>query len=209
MTKLRKIGLAMSVVSAILWTIWLFAWWNYSFPPCEWPGWCVYYAEYHLIHFVLIALFVVWIGLILSEVFRKSLKWACIMSIISTFLWWLSLSFTIWGINGCIWDCWMEIITHIFWMLSLMLIVLWFVSLFFAIKYLTNSGKWGAISILIVVALLVTFLIQYIFMSPYNVSLIKMYTKFPTIMFLVFFVISIILLVAFFVRSHKEAKKSS
>ena len=212
MTKLQKGGLAVSIISAVLWTIWLFVWWDYSFPPCGWPLWCIDDVDYNLIHYIFIALFAIWIGIVLVDTSRKSLKKSCIVFIISVLLWWFSISFGFRSLYSlCVWDCReVEIPGHISLILWLMFIILWFMSLFFLIKHLTNSKKWSIVVVLIVVSLLGAFFVQsFLIHSEEYISLITWLKSFLNVMFVIFFVISIVFCIVSLIKSHKWAKKSS
>ena len=137
----------------------------------------------------------------------KSLRWSCIVYVVSVFLGWLSISFAFWNITACV-DCimWLSII---FWILSLFFAVIWFVSLFFVIKNLTNSNKWWTLSVLVMVVLVWTFFILRCLLYSGNAYLLGMYNKSLYLMFFVFFVVSIILCVIAWIKGYKEAKKSS
>lgn len=208
MTKLQKIGLSVSVVAAILWTVWLFAWWNYSFPVCDQPYWCVFGADYNLIHFVLIAVFAIWIDIILVDISKKSLKTSCIVLLIS----WMVGKCCVWiGVRllntMCGWDCTIvDIPGQVFLIFWLICIPLWLISLFFTVSHLTHNNKLGIYGVLILVGLLGAVLIQGGARCEYLLSCIKDCSK---AIFLVFFIVSIILCVISFIRSHKEVKKSS
>ena len=210
MTKLQKIGLVMSIVSAVLWTIWLFAWWNYDITlwTCDSLWLCATWPTYHLIHFIFIATFAIWIGLMLAEFSRKSLRMSCVISIISVLLWWFCVSFAFWNLESmCAWDCSeAEIPGHIFLILWLMFIILWFMSLFFTIKYLTNSNKLSVFGVLLVVILVVGLFVIFMFRSPYLLLGIETALN---ITFLMFWIVSIMLCIIAWIKGHKEAKKSS
>ncbi len=208
MTKLQKTGLYVAIISAILWLVWLFAWWNYSFAACDGPYWCIGDVNYHLIHYALIALFTIWIGIVLMESSRKSLKKSCIMLLVSWLLgkigFWLSPWFLA---SSCIWDCrWADIPGHIFWILWIMCVVLWFIVLFISMKHLTKSNKRSALCVVSVAALLGVFLIQANTGCQY---LLKCFTKSLSTLFLCFLVISIIVCIVAWIKRYKEVKKSS
>lgn len=209
MTKLQKIGLSVSIVAAILWTIWLFAWWNYNFSSCDpYVYLCISEASYNLIHFILIVLFVVWIGMILSEISRKSLKKSCIMLMVSWLLGNLAIGFSLWLLDSlCAWDCMeVEVPWHVFWMFWVMCVVLWFIVLFFTMRHLTHSNKRGILTVLIVIGLLGTFLLQANTGCEYLLRCVR--SSF-NVMFWVFLIVSIMLCVIGWIKSYKESKKSS
>lgn len=137
----------------------------------------------------------------------KSLKWSCVMSVVSAFLGWLSISFAFWNITACV-DCimWLSII---FWILSLFFVVIWFVSLFFVIKNLTNSNIWWTLSVLVMVVLVWASFMLRCLLYRGNVYLLGMYNRSLYLMFWVLFIVSIMLCVITWIRRHKEAKKSS
>ena len=208
MTKLQKVGLFMAIISVILWIIWLFVWWNYSFPPCDWPYWCISGVNYHLVHFVLIALFAIWIGMVLMGTSRKSLKKSCIVLLVSWLFGRIGFWFSPWFLAvSCAWDCrWADIPWHIFWILWIMCMVLRFVVLFFTIRHLTKSNKWSILGVIVIAALSVTFFVQANMWCHY---LLKCLTKSITTLFLCFLIISIIVCIIAWIKRYKEVKKSS
>lgn len=107
----------------------------------------------------------------------------------------------------CGWDCTIvDIPGQVFLIFWLICIPLWLISLFFTVSHLTHNNKLGIYGVLILVGLLGAVLIQGGARCEYLLSCIKDCSK---AIFLVFFIVSIILCVISFIRSHKEVKKSS
>lgn len=149
MTKLQKIGLIMAIVSAVLWLVWLFAWlydfWNYAVQSslidqvANDDTWIIYGIDY-FIYYVLIVIFAVWIGLILEEFSRKSLKKSLILLIISCLFCWLFWYIAHWFSGTLCWWC-DDYIAYGFWIFSLLFFVLLLISVFFIIKFLIKHDR--------------------------------------------------------------------
>ena len=135
----------------------------------------------------------------------KSLKWISIVSIICVLFVWLFIGLAFRKIDG-ISEIWMPIM---FWVFSLIFFVLWLILLFFIMKKLIGSSKWGVISILIVLALLWMFFIQSFLINSGNEDLLLRLHRVNSKVFLVFLGISIILCVVSVIKSHKWDKKFS
>lgn len=213
MTKLQKVGLIMAIVSAVLWIIWLFVWLYSDFDNIGWVSvwvdpiitndvWNGFNLN-HFIYYALIVAFAVGVGLILEECSRKSLKKSLIVLFVSCLLWWL-----FWGLSIryfatlCAWCT--DHIAYGFWILFLMFLVLWFISCFFVIKYLTNDKKKPIIITLVVLCLVCVRFVWFWVTSDYY--LLKESLR---VIFSLLLIISIILCIVAWIKRYKEAKKSS
>ena len=215
MTKLQKIGLIIAIISAVLWLIWLCIWlysdFNVGCVVSVWVDsintndvWNGFDFNY-FIYYALIVAFAVWIGLILEECSRKSLKKSIIVLLVSCLFWWLFYSLSIrYFATLCAWCT--DYIAYGSWFLFLMFLALWFISCFFAIKNLTNNKKKAIIITLIVLGLACAIFVWFWVTSDY---LMRGLTSSLKVMFLLFLIISIIVCIMAWIKGHKEAKKSS
>ena len=217
MTKLQKIGLIMAIISAVLWLIWLLIWWYSSFGNMQ--TWWVYILngqviEYsietthdvnYIIYYALIVIFAVGVGLILEECSRKSLKKSLIVLFVSCLFWWLFYSLWIrYFATLCGWCT--DYIGYGFWILFLIFLMLWFISCFFAIKYLTNNKKKSIIITLIVLGLVCVLFAWFLGVSD---DLWRGLSNSFKAIFLLFFIVSVVIWIMAWIRRYKEAKKSS
>ena len=211
MTKLQKIGLVMSVVAAILWIIWLFAWWYSMFEDVqvmEYDLETTYNVNY-IIYYALIVIFAVWFGLIFGEYSRKSLKKSLIVLVVSCLVRWLFRTISIFflWLVVCWWCVDVDRIGYSVWILFLVFFILWFVSLFYATKYLTSSNKWWTI-VLLSVLVFVCVLFVWINISCRRLSLYCLNTSVGRVFWLSL-IISIILCIIAWIKSYNGRKKSS
>ena len=215
MTKLQKIGLIMAIISAVLWLIWLCIWlysdFNVGWVVSVWVDpintndvWNGFDFNY-FIYYALIVIFAVGVGLILEECSRKSLKKSLIVLFVSCLFWWLFYSLSIrYFATLCAWCS--DYIAYGFWILFLIFLMLWFISCFFAIKYLTNNKKKSIIVTLIVLGLVCAIFAWFFGTSDY---LLKGLSNSLKAIFLCFFIISIAICIVAWIKRYKEAKKSS
>ena len=213
MTKLQKTGLIMAIVSLIVRFIWLvfglYSDFGEGVGIYGWGGlsnWDTNQINY-LVFFGLIVVFAIWIGMILAGVFKKSLKRSLVMMIVSCVIWCVCLSIGYKSLNPNFCECNYDYIGFAILIFSLLFFVLWFVSLFFAIKYVSNSNKRWLIYFLIVIVLL-WMLCAWSVISC-NGDLLGCLVKSLFITFLVLLIISIIVCIIAWIKSYKEAKKSS
>lgn len=224
MTKLQKIGLIIAITSVIAWFIWLCIWLYADFDS---GGWISVWVDpiitndvrggfdvNHVVYYALIVAFAVGIALILEECSRKSLKKSLILLFVSCLLWWLFWSLSIrYFATLCVWCT--DYIAYGFWILFLIFLVLWFISLFYTVRYLINN-KWWIIILLGVLGLISVLcfwtnviLCRHNVWSLNGLSLLDCLEKSSDIVFWILLIISIILCVIFWIKSYKEVKKSS
>ena len=214
----------MVIVSAVLWLIWLFAWLYSDFgashqvsaiprePVIDNEAWLLHDLNY-IVYYALIVIFAVWTGLILGECSRKSLVKSLVVLVVSCLLWWLFRSVFSWSYGSLCWWC-DDYITYSLWIFFLLFTLLRFFSLFYVIKYLTNSNKWWTIVLLICLGIVGTlFVLNSIFcrdlISPLELSWLDCLEGLLDKLFWVFLIISIILCIVSWIKRYKEAKKSS
>jgi len=224
MTKLQKTGLIMAIVSAVLWLIWLFAWLYSHFGNVQrFPISNGEILEYdietthdvnYFIYYALIIIFTVWIGLLLEECSRKSLKKSLIVLVVSCLLWWWILEFSIWFFGtACAWCT--DYIAYSLWIFFLSFLSSWVVSLFYVVGNITNSSKWWIVVLLAVLAF-IGVLSMWTNISctrliwPLNWgSLLDCLERSLSRVFWVPLIISVTLCIIAWIKSHKERKKSS
>jgi len=215
MTKLQKIGLIVAIISAVLWLIWLCIWLYSGFDV----GWVLYvwvdpintndvwngFDFNYFIYYALIVAFAVGIGLILEECSRKSLKKSLIELFVSCLFWRLFYSLSIrYFATLCGW-C-VDYIAYGFWILFLIFFVLWFISCFFAMKYLTNDKKKP---IIITLSVLGFVCVLFAWFFGASGDLWRGLSNSFKAIFLLFFIVSITICIVAWIKRYKEAKKSS
>jgi hypothetical protein len=213
----------MAIVSAVLWLIWLFVWLYSDFgashqvlaiprePVIDNEAWLLHDVNY-IVYYALIVIFAVWIGLILGEYSRKSLVKSLVVLVVSCLLWWLFRSLSSWFYWSLCWWC-DDYIAYSLWIFFLLFLLLWFVSLFYVIKYLTNSNKWWTIVLLICLGVVGAVLVlNSIFCKslilPLELSWLDCLEGLLDKIFWVFLIISIILCIVAWIKRYKESKKS-
>ena len=208
MTKLQKTGLFVAIISAALWLIWLFVWLYSDFWESLWiyawedlSNWDINQINY-LVFFGLIAVFAIWIGMILVDIFKKSLKGSLVMMIVSCIVWCICLSIGYKFLNPNFCECNYDYIGFVILIFSLLFFVLWFISLFFALKYVSNR-HWLVCFLIVIV--LIWMLCVWLTVSC-NGDLMGCLVKSLFMTFLVLLVISIIVCIVVLINRKKEEK---
>ena len=210
----------MAIVSAVLWLIWLFVWLYSDFGDgigiSAWEilgNWATNKINY-LIYFVLITLFAIWMAMILVGFLRKSLRKSLLILVLSSLIWFVLFSLGYKSFNPDFCDCNHDYLGITFRIFSLLFIVLWFISLFYVIKYLTNSNKRWTIVLLIWLGIVGVLVVQTSIscshlISPFKLSRLDCLKGLLRGLFRwVFLIISIILCIVAWVKRYKENRKS-
>lgn len=220
MTKLQKTGLYVAIISAILWLVWLCVWLYSDFGNgvgiYDEGGWLINWSvnlPNYLIYFALITAFAVWIWIILLAYLKKSSKKSLVVLILSSLIWFVCRICGYKFFNPDFCDCNHDYIGIALWIFSLSFFILWCISLFYVVRFSTNSSKYWVIILSLILAFLVVLSLKshaecMNLPSPWFTSQDCWGGVFKFV-FLVLLIISVSICVMAWIRRYKEAKKSS
>ncbi len=208
-------GLIITMVSFIVWFTWLFFGLYSDFGvmgqvrmnPTDQPFnniWMVYDFT-HFVYYALIIVFAIGILLLLGEYSRKSLKKSLIILTVSCLLWWLSQSISIWFFWSLCWWC-KDHIGYVLFIFFLLFFILWFLSLFFVVRYLYGN-KWAFFFVWMIFTLIGVLSVYLFGVDRY--SFFGGFIKWIKITYWLLFTTSIVLCIVAWIKSYKDAKKSN